>query len=48
MHMDNKKTFIVTLEIESSDEESVWNMISKMVSDDRTLYFKIQEEQKEQ
>ena len=48
MHMNNKKTFIVTLQIEAGDEESVVKMIDGIIGDYRTLSFKIEEEQKEQ
>lgn len=40
-----KKTFVVTLEIEAVDENTLYeNLLKKIVSDERTLSFKIEEQ----
>lgn len=40
--MNNKRIFIVTLEIKAREEESVVKMLEGIINDYRTLSFKIQ------
>lgn len=43
MLTNDKKKFIVTLEIESPDEQSLVHRIARIINDYRTLSFKIEE-----